>query len=209
MELIKSLRWRYATKKMTGEQVPQDKLDRILESIRLAPSSYGLTPYRVIVVKSQEVKEKLLPACYGQTQITDSSEVLVFAVQDDISEELVDKYISRIALERNTPTEALSDFGGMIKGSISNLSYEQKLTWAQKQCYIALGVGLVSAAYEQVDSTPMEGFNPTIVDEVLGLNDLNLKSTVILTLGYRDTENDYLYKLQKVRMTTDELFIRK
>ena len=207
MELIKSLEWRYATKKMNGEKIPQDKLERILEATRLAPSSYGLTPYQVIVVEDQELKEQLVPACYGQTQLKDSSAVLVFAVWDTIDENAVEDYINNIAIQRNIPVDVLGDFKGMMVGTINSMSEEQKTTWAQKQTYIGLGFSLVASAVEDVDSTPMEGFVPSKVDEVLGLKELGLKSTVILTLGYRDTEGDSLSTMKKVRR--DNLFIRK
>ena len=207
MELIKSLEWRYATKKMNGEKIPQDKLERILEATRLAPSSYGLTPYQVIVVEDQELKEQLVPACYGQTQLKDSSAVLVFAVWDTIDENAVEDYINNIAIQRNIPVDVLGDFKGMMVGTINGMTEEQKTTWAQKQTYIGLGFSLVASAVEDVDSTPMEGFVPSKVDEVLGLKELGLKSTVILTLGYRDTEGDSLSTMKKVRR--DNLFIRK
>ena len=207
MELIKSLEWRCATKKMNGEKIPQDKLERILEATRLAPSSYGLTPYQVIVVEDQELKEQLVPACYGQTQLADSSAVLVFAVWDTIDENAVEDYINNIAIQRNIPVDVLGDFKGMMVGTINSMSEEQKTTWAQKQTYIGLGFSLVASAVEDVDSTPMEGFVPSKVDEVLGLKELGLKSTVILTLGYRDTEGDSLSTMKKVRR--DNLFIRK
>ena len=114
MGLIKSLEWRYATKKMNGDKIPQDKLDRILEATRLAPSSYGLTPYQVIVVEDQELKEQLVGACYGQTQLKDSSAVLVFAVWDEITEWSVENYINNIAEQRNIPVEVLNDFKNMM-----------------------------------------------------------------------------------------------
>ena len=207
MELIKSLEWRYATKKMNGEKIPQDKLERILEATRLAPSSYGLTPYQVIVVEDQELKERLVGACYGQTQLKDSSAVLVFAVWETIDENEVEYYIKTMALERNIPVEVLNDFKGMMVGTITNMDEEQKTTWAQKQAYIGLGFSLVASALEGVDSTPMEGFLPNKVDEVLGLRELGLKSTLVLPLGYRDTENDSLSTMKKIRR--DMFFIRK
>lgn len=209
MELIKSLEWRYATKKMNGEKIPQDKLERILEATRLAPSSYGLTPYNVIVVEDQELKEKLVPACYGQTQLKDSSAVLVFATWDTIDENAVVEYINTIAEQRNIPVDVLEDFKGMMVGTITNMTDEQKKIWAQKQTYIGLGVSLVASAVEEVDSTPMEGFVPSKVDEVLGLKELGLSSTLVLTLGYRDTEGDSLSTMKKVRRNNDKLFIRK
>ena len=209
MELIKSLEWRYATKKMNGEKIPQDKLERILEATRLAPSSYGLTPYQVIVVEDQELKEQLVGACYGQTQLKDSSAVLVFAVWDTIDENEVEYYIKTMALERNIPVDVLNDFKGMMLGTLSNMTEEQKQIWAQKQTYIGLGFSLVASALEGVDSTPMEGFVPSQVDEVLGLKEIGLKSTLVLTLGYRDTEGDSLSTMKKIRRSNVNFFIRK
>ena len=209
MELIKSLEWRYATKKMNGEKIPQDKLERILEATRLAPSSYGLTPYQVIVVEDQELKEKLVPACYGQTQLKDSSAVLVFATWDTITDESVDTYLNEIATQREIPVESLMYFGDMIKTSLSNMTEEQKTTWVQKQAYIGLGFSLVSTAIEEIDSTPMEGFNPQSVDEILNLKELGLKSAVVLPLGYRDKDNDNLQTMKKVRRNKETFFIKK
>ena len=207
MELLESLQWRYATKKMNGDKIPQDKLERILEATRLAPSSYGLTPYQVIVVEDQELKEKLVTACYGQTQLADSSAVLVFATWDEVTEYSIENYINEIAEQRNIPVEVLGDLKNMMIGSITSMEHDQRITWSQKQAYIGLGFSLVTSAVEGVDSTPMEGFVPAKVDEVLGLSELGLKSAVILTLGYRDTENDSLSTMKKVRR--NDLFIRK
>jgi nitroreductase/dihydropteridine reductase len=207
MELIKSLEWRYATKKMNGDKIPQDKLERILEATRLAPSSYGLTPYQVIVVEDQELKEQLVPACYGQTQLADSSAVLIFAVWDTIDEKAVEDYINNIADQRNIPVIELDGLKGMMLGTIYNMTEEQKTIWAQKQTYIGLGFSLVASAIEGVDSTPMEGFVPSQVDDILELKELCIKSTIVLPLGYRDTEGDSLSTMKKVRR--DNLFIRK
>ena len=209
MNLIESLQWRYATKKMNGEKIPQDKLERILEATRLAPSSYGLTPYHVIVVEDQETKQQLMGACYGQTQLVDSSAVLVFATWDDVTEESVNIYTQEIARQREIPVDTLSMLDGMIKGMLSNMTQEQRVTWAQKQAYIGLGFALAAAAVEQVDCTPMEGFVPTKVDEVLNLNELGLKSVLVLPLGYRDSGNDYLANSKKVRWDDSKFFIRK
>jgi nitroreductase len=206
MELLESLQWRYATKKMNGNKIPQDKLDRILEATRLAPSSYGLTPYQVIVVEDQELKERLVGACYNQTQLRDSSTVLIFAIWDTIDEKSVENYINDISDQRNIPVIELDGLKGMMLGTISNMSEEQKTIWAQKQTYIGLGFTLVASAVEGIDSTPMEGFVPSQVDEILGLKELGLKSTIVLPLGYRD-ETDVLSSLKKVRR--DNLFIRK
>jgi len=209
MKLLESLQWRYATKKMNGEKIPQDKLNTILEATKLAPSSYGLTPYQVIVVEDQELKQQLQGACYGQTQLADSSAVLVFATWDNITEAGVHAYLNEIARQREIPVDVLKVLQDMMIGSISNMTEEQKQTWAQKQTYIGLGFALVAAATEEVDSTPMEGFVPQQVDDILGLKELGLKSSVILTLGYRDADNDYLASSKKVRWTDDKFFVRK
>jgi len=207
--LLNALRWRYATKKMNGGKIPQDKLERILEATKLAPSSYGLTPYHVIVVEDQSLKEQLQGACYGQTQLVDSSCVLVFACWDDITDSSVESYMNEVASQREIPVEALNEFSNMIKGTLSSMTNEQKITWAQKQAYIGLGFALTSAAIEEVDSTPMEGFNPSEVDRILDLQDLGLRSTVILPLGYRDSDNDYLVNLKKVRRDDKMFFIKR
>ena len=209
MELLKSLEWRYATKKMNGEKIPQDKLERILEATRLAPSSYGLTPYNVIVVEDQKLKEELQGACYGQTQLVDSSAVLVFATWDEVTEHSVGNYINEIAKQREIPVESLNVLQDMINNGLSFLTHEQKISWAQRQAYIGLGFALTASAVEEIDSTPMEGFVPESVDTVLGLQELGLKSVVVLPLGYRDTENDSLSTLKKVRWDNDKFFIRK
>ena len=209
MELLNSLKWRYATKKMNGNKIPQDKLNTILEATKLAPSSYGLTPYQVVVVEDQETKQQLQAACYGQSQLVDSSAVLVFATWDNISEVGVQEYMNTIAEHRGISVDMLDEFKGMVNGTLSYMTDEQKQTWAQKQTYIGLGFALVAAATEEVDSTPMEGFVPAQVDEVLGLKELGLKSSVILTLGYRDVDNDYLASLKKVRWNDDKFFVRK
>jgi nitroreductase len=209
MNLLESLEWRYATKKMNGDKIPQDKLERILQATKLAPSSYGLTPYNVIVVEDQKLKEELQGACYGQTQLTESSAVLVFASWDDVTEDSVNIYINEIARQREIPVESLEGMAGMMKQSLSNMTQEQKISWAQRQAYIGLGFALTAAATEEVDSTPMEGFNPPAVDKILGLQEHGLMSVVVLPLGYRDSENDYLSNAKKVRWEDSKFFIRK
>jgi nitroreductase len=132
---------------------------------------------------------------------------LVFATWDTIDNESVDEYMNNMATQRNLPIDMLEQFGGMVKATLSSMTEEQKTIWAQKQAYIGLGFSLVASALEEIDSTPMEGFIPSKVDEVLGLKELGLKSTLVLPLGYRDTENDGLSTMKKIRR--DNLFIRK
>ena len=209
MKLLDALKWRYAVKKMNGTKVPADKLNTILEATRLAPSAFGLTPYTIIVVEDEETRKKLQPAFYNQPQIVDGSAIVIFAAWKSVTEKEVAEYMADIAAQRGVPVESLNDFAGYINGSIKNLTPEQATTWAAKQAYIALGFGLVAAAAEQVDATPMEGFVPAQVDEVLGLEALGLTSAVAMTLGYRDAANDYMVNLKKVRRSNDQLIIKK
>jgi len=204
---IEALEWRYATKKMNGEQIPEEQLNNILEAIRLSPSSLGFTPYTILVIKDQETKEKLLPHCYNQSQITSASALVVFAAWKEFNVEQVEKYMQEIATTRNVSLESLEGFAANIKGKISNSSPEELLAWAAKQTYIALGFGLAAAAVEKIDSTPMEGFIPAGVDSVLDLENKGLTASCILALGYRDEEKDFLSKAIKVRRKSEELFV--
>jgi len=208
MNLTKQLEWRYATKSMTTTPVPQKKVDTILEAIRLAPSSFGLTPYSIFVITDLETRKKIQAAAYGQPQITQGSHLLVFAAWDNISEKQVDEYVALTAQTRGVPVSALTKFKDMLWGSLSPRPQADKVTWSMKQAYIALGVGLAAAALEEVDSTPMEGFDPSKVDEILGLKEKGLKSAVMLMLGYRDTATDTLVTMKKVRRATKDLFIK-
>ena len=209
MKLVDALQWRYAVKKMNGTKIPAEKLNLIIEATRLAPSAFGLTPYSIIVVEDEETRKKLQPAFYNQSQIVDGSAVIVFAAWNNVTEKEVAEYMQDIAEQRGVTVDSLNEFAGYINGSLKNLNADQARIWADKQAYIALGFGLVAAASEQIDATPMEGFVPAAVDEVLGLQALGLHSTVALTLGYRDAANDYLVNAKKVRRDFDKLVINK
>ena len=205
MSLIQKLEWRYATKKMTGEKVSSEKLDTILHATQLAASSYGLQPYTILVIENADLKKQLLPAAYNQPQIIESSHLLVFCAWADITEKEVATFIKDTTEKRNMPEDALDSYKATINGTINGLTVEQKVAWATKQVYIALGTTLVAAAFEQVDATPMEGFDAVQFDEILGLKEKGLKSVVICALGYRSPE-DYLVNLPKVRRDKDLLF---
>ncbi len=205
--LLEALNWRYATKRMNGTSIEEEKLNTILEAIKLAPSSLGFTPYSIIVIKDKATKEKMLPHCYNQPQIVESDAVVVFAAWTNFNEEQVDKFMGEIATKRNVPLESLNGFAANIKGKINNSTQEELLIWAEKQVYIALGFGLTAAALEGVDSTPMEGFIPAQIDEVLNLKEKGLTSVCLLALGHRDVEKDFLSKAAKVRRSSEELFI--
>jgi nitroreductase len=208
MSVINNLKWRYATKQMNGQKVPAEKLEKILEAIQLAPTSIGLQPFTVLVIGDAEMRAKIAPAIYNQPQITQGSHVLVFAAWKEFPSENVDKYLNQIATVRGIPIESLDGMKKMITGAIAGKTAEQLLNWNSRQAYIALGTGLVAAAEEEVDATPMEGFDPDALDAALGLSEKGLRSTVILTLGYRDAEKDYLSKAAKVRRNSGELFVK-
>ena len=205
MSLIDTLHWRYATKRMNGNKVPQEKVDNILEAIRLAPTSFGLQPFKVIVVENPQLREKIFNEACQQPQIKESSHVLVFAANKKVSAEQVEEYMQLIASVRSIPVESLNDFKAMFGGIVAGTA-EQNFVWTARQAYIAFGVGIVAAATEKVDATPMEGFNPEALDKILGLPEQNLGSTTILALGYRDEANDYLAKALKVRKSKSTLF---
>ena len=206
MELLNALEWRYASKKMNGQQVPEEKVERILEAIRLAPSSMGLQPYNVLVIKDPEVKKQILPIAHNQQQIVDSSHLLVFAAWDKITPDHVDDYVNLTAATRNIPVSSLEPFKDILV-NIANRPQQENYEWAARQSYIAFATAIAAAAEERVDATPMEGFNNEALDELLGLKEKGLRSITLLPLGYRDTENDWLVKFPKVRRQKENLFI--
>jgi nitroreductase len=208
MNVLQNLQWRYATKRMNGQKVPPDKLQNILEAIQLAPTSIGLQPFTVLIIEDAALKAKIAPAIFNQPQITECSHVLIFAAWTKISDEKIEKYLSNIATTRAIPIESLDGMRNMINGNVSSKSSEQLLNWNMRQAYIALGTGLVAAAEEQVDSTPMEGFDPDALDKILELKGKGLHSAVIMALGYRDSETDHLNGKAKVRRSQAELFVK-
>lgn len=205
--LIETLNWRYATKRMNGNKIPSEKLDVILEAIKLSPSSAGLQPYTVFVIEDQAVKEKIHKVAYSQPQVIEASHLLVFAAYNKLTAENVSDYMNLIADTRSIPVESLDGFKNSISAGLLSRSEEVNAQWAARQTYIALGHALVAAASEQIDATPMEGFDAKGLDEILGLNEKGLNSVVIMTLGYRDSENDTLASAKKVRKTHEELFV--
>nr|WP_315250679.1 NAD(P)H-dependent oxidoreductase [uncultured Flavobacterium sp.] len=206
MSITTALDWRYATKRMNGTKIPKEKLDVILDAIALAPSSFGLQPYSILIIENKELLEKIKPIAYNQPQITEASALIVFAAWDTLNEEKITAYINQIAKDRNVSIDSLKSVKEQIETQLKN-SDEDNLNWNSKQTYIALGIALVAAAEEKIDSTPMEGFDKKLLDDLLNLKEKGLKSTVIMTLGYRDAGNDYLANLKKIRRPKDQLFI--
>ncbi|MEO6173677.1 MAG: NAD(P)H-dependent oxidoreductase [Flavobacterium circumlabens] len=204
---LENQNWRYATKQYDAtKKISDSDLKTIKEAVRLSASSYGLQPYKVVIVENPELREQLKAAAYGQTQITDASQLFIFANDINTGAESVDKYISNISETRGVPADALAGFSDMMKGMISSLPAESKNVWTAKQTYIALG-NLLSAASElKIDATPMEGFNAAAFNEILGFDKLGLNASVIAAVGYRhDADDAQHYK--KVRKSNEELFI--
>ena len=207
--LIDLLKWRYATKKMNPEKtVPDAKIEAILDAIRLAPTSSGLQPFEAIVVTDPGVRAQLAEAGYGQQQFNDGSHVIVFAAWDDYTAEKIDMVRDETAAARGGITDRLRDYYENLKGNYTSRDAAVNFEHAARQTYIALGLALAAAAEQQVDATPMEGFENDKVDAILGLRERGLKSTVLICLGYRAEDGDWLKDAPKVRRAPERLFRR-
>lgn len=208
-DLISKLQWRYATKKMDASRaVPQEKLDRILEAVRLSASSSGLQPYEVFVVTNPELRARIVPHAWDQTQITDCSHLLVFAAWDNYTAERINRMFDLVNDERGFRNEGWEAYRQKLLATYPPRDAETNFQHAARQAYIGLGTALIAAAEEGVDSTPMEGFDPDKVDEILGLRARGLRSVLLLPLGYRAAEGDWLKDLKKVRRRRED-FIRE
>ncbi|WP_410222177.1 NAD(P)H-dependent oxidoreductase [Pedobacter sp.] len=207
MSLIEALNWRYATKKMNGEAVQQEKVDMILEAARLAPTSSGLQPFKIIAISNPDKKKELLPLAFNQSQIVDASHVLIFAAWDNYTHENIDEVFNRTNAERGIPASATEEYVARLKGMLVPRTAEENFQHAARQAYIGLGMAIAQAAMLKVDTTPMEGFDNAKVDEFLGLREKGLRSVSILTIGYRDAENDWLVNLKKVRQSLADFVI--
>lgn len=198
------LQWRYATKRMTGKKIPSEKINKILEAAHLAPSGIGLQPYEIIVISNPELKKKILPIAMNQPQIVESSHLLVFAAWDEYTKERIDHVFDHLILKQDKKTDSYAKQRSFAKTFFGNMSIEENFHHAAKQANIALGLAIVAAASEGIDSTPMEGFDPIALDEFLKLSSKGLRSSMLLALGYRDQKNDWNLTLEKVRKPFEE-----
>lgn len=204
--IIESLEWRYAVKQYdTNKRINDADLHVLKESIRLTPTSYGLQPFHAIFVENREMREKLKAAAYGQSPVTDASHLVVFVVNKQIDARHVDAYMENVAKTRKLQMEQTKGFGDYIKGAIAPMTEAQFVPWNTKQTYIALGFLMHTAAELRIDATPMEGFDVAAFDEILGLSEKGLTTTVICPLGYR-SESDKNQFQAKVRKSQDDLF---
>ena len=205
MELLDKLNWRYATKAMNGQKVSKEKIDNIIEAISLAPTSSGLQPFEVYVITNQEVKDKIKPIAWNQSVVSDCSHLLVFAAWDTYTTERINKMFDLVNEIRGFKNEGWENYRQMLLKGYPPRDPEVNFNHAAKQAYIAFSQAITAAAFEKVDATPMEGFDANAVDEILNLREKGLRSCVLLPLGYRDTENDWLVSLKKVRKHREDL----
>jgi nitroreductase len=204
---LENQNWRYATKKFDAtKKVSQEDLNFLKEAIRLSTSSYGLQAYKILIIENPEIRAKLLPASWGQTQIVDASHVIVFANYTKIDAKDIDTYFATISETRNIPLEALSGYKEFMSGSILGKTSEEINVWNQKQTYLALGNLLNAAAELKIDVCPMEGFVPAQYNAILGLEALDLNAALVATVGYR-SEEDATQHYKKVRKSNQDLFI--
>lgn len=205
MELLNKLNWRYAAKAMNGEPISDEKIARILEAARLAPTSSGLQPFEIFVIKNQELKEKIRPVAWNQSVITDCSHLLVFAAWDTYTAERINYMFDLTNDIRGFKNEGWENYRQMLLNSYPQKDAEENYNHAAKQAYIAFSQAIAAAAFEGVDATPLEGFDPDAVDEILGLREKGLRSAVLLPLGYRKENEDWLVNLVKVRKPMEHL----
>lgn len=205
-DYLESLNWRYATKKFNSEkQISDADLNALLEVIRLSPSSYGLQPYHVFIIKDKELREKLKVASWGQPQITDSSYLIVFANNTSFDADLIDNYLANVSNTRDIELNNLQGYGDFMKSKLLDLPNNIKETWTSRQTYLALGNLLSAAANLKIDACPMEGFEADTYNELLGLKEKGLNASVVVAIGYRAEEDDTQH-YKKVRQSRELLF---
>ncbi len=206
MELLNSLQWRYATKRYNSEvKLSDEVVMQIVETARMAPTSSGLQPFEMILIKNQELKEKLVPVAMNQVQVKECSHLLVFAAWDTYTEARIDSVFDNMETIREMAKGEMNDYKNSLKAHFGSLTEEQQFQHAARQAYIAFGLAIGAAAELKVDASPMEGFHNDQMDEVLGLTAKGLKSVTILALGERDHENDWLAPMKKVRFSLESI----
>jgi nitroreductase len=204
---LENQNWRYATKKFDStKKVSEEDLNYLKESIRYASSSFGLQPYKVLIIENKDIKQELLQAAYGQNQIIEAPLLFVFASQTNLDIADIDAYFHNLTATREISIETIIGYKDFMTNSITSIPADNRAIWTQKQCYLALGNLLNAAAELKIDACPMEGFIATKVNEILGLDKLNLNATLIAPIGYR-SEEDATQHFKKVRKSTTDLFI--
>jgi nitroreductase len=208
MSLNDALHWRYAPKRMNGKEVSEDQIEAILKAAQYAPTSMGLQPFKMVLIKDNELREQILPIAYNQAQIIESSHLLIFCAYTKLTEQNIEDYIQNIMKIRSVSRESLAPFFNSMIKFVNNQSDDQITHWSSNQTYIALGFALAEAALLGVDITPMEGFNSKSLDKMFDFQKNNLTSIAILAIGYRDVEQDFLANEKKVRRSIEDLVTR-
>lgn len=206
MELNEALTWRYAVKTFSDREVEKDKLQFILEATRLSASSYGLQPYRILLIQSENIRQQLMEHSYGQDKVLHSSHLVVFAAQTAVGDEAIDQFIQQVAQSRNQPVHELSAYADHVKSAVAVKSQAELVAWSKNQAYLALGNFLTAAALTRVDACPMEGFDAAGYDRVLGLPEQQLTTAVICPIGYRHPDDPYA-AYDKVRKPRGEMIL--
>ena len=207
MDIIEKLNWRYATKKFDeSKKLSENKIDVLKQAFNLTPTSYGLQTMKLVIVSDDETKGRLVNLCYGQEQVKNASHVLAICIQDKVNENDVDLHFDNIIKIRNTPEIILSKYRKELKDFINSKSQVQIQEWCINQSYIALGNLMTVCGLEGIDACPMEGFLPDKVDELLGLKAYNLKSVLLLPVGYR-AEDDMFANFKKVRKNLSDTIV--
>ncbi len=207
MTNVEALKWRYATKKFDPDKtVPQEKLEVLKKAFNLTATSYGLQPLKLVVVRNRKLQEKLQQASFNQKQLGTASHVLVLCIEKEVGKPFIEKYFKYVRDIRNTPDDILHPFRESLIGDFENKPVEEIHTWATHQAYLVLGTLLTVCATEEIDSCPMEGFEPSKYDEILGLAAHNLCSVLALPIGYR-SKDDFFADLKKVRRPLEETII--
>ncbi|ARV06266.1 NAD(P)H-dependent oxidoreductase [Polaribacter sp. SA4-10] len=207
MDIIDSLQWRYATKKFdVNKQLSATQIKTLKEAFNLTATSYGLQPIKLVVIQNKEIQKELVKHSWNQQQIAQASHVLVICIPDKYTSEEVENYFSLVKKLRNTADAILKPFKNFLTEEIKNKSQEELFVSNKNQAYLALGNLLTVCALEKIDSCPMEGFIPQKYDEILNLKNHNLKSILVLPVGYR-AEDDYMKDLTKIRKNIEEVII--
>jgi len=207
MDIIESLNWRYAVKKFDSEKLlPQEKIDKIKEAFNLTPTSYGLQPLKMLVIRDKDLQQQLVPLSFNQQQIGQASDLLVLCAEETIDEAYIVDYFERVKAMRGTDEDILKPFRDFLISDFGSKSQSEIFAWAVNQVYIALGNLMTVCAAEEIDACPVEGFIPDEYDKVLKLNEKGLRSVLVMPIGYR-AEDDILADLAKVRKPLTDVIL--
>ncbi|MFL0083140.1 NAD(P)H-dependent oxidoreductase [Tenacibaculum maritimum] len=207
MNSIENLKWRYAVKKFDKDKLlTETQIQTLKEAFNLTATSYGLQPVKMVVLQNKEIQQKLVPHSWNQQQIAQASHVLILCIPAKVEKDHIEKYFNLVKEVRDTPDDILNPFKEFLIGHFSKLTDEAIFKWNKNQAYIVLGNLMTVAANEKIDACPMEGFSPEKYDEILGLSSQNLKSILVLPVGFR-AEDDYMKDLKKVRKKVTDTVI--